>query len=187
MFHTLSADMFAQNSQALKAHLFKWSSYISISHSFTFSPFSLSSKRVYKYNKFTRVCVCPHILKGNSWWYWKKRSTEALNLHLSNHVFMLHFSENCSILSALLMCYTCVKNSYGATNTCSYCLCHHQHHTPKTKPTATLTVPQAERGPGRATRCGQPARGGGLRCTAPQSSECTPYPARCTSHREVFC
>ena len=72
MFHTLSADRFAQNSQALKARLFKWSSYISISHSFTFSPFFLSSKSVYKYNKFTRVCVCPHILKGNSWWYWKK-------------------------------------------------------------------------------------------------------------------
>ena len=35
-----------------------------------------------------------------------------------------------SLLPALLMCYTCVKNSYGATNTCSYCLCHHQHHTP---------------------------------------------------------
>ena len=70
MFHTLSADRFAQNSQALKARLFTRSSYISISHSFTFSPFFFKS--VYKYNKFTRVCVCPHILKGNSWWYWKK-------------------------------------------------------------------------------------------------------------------
>lgn len=92
--------------------------------------------------------------------------------------------RSCCILLKIavcfLHCYTCVKNSYSVTNTCSYCLCHHQHHTPKTKPTPTLTVPQAERGPGRATRCGRPARGGGLRCTVPQSSRCTPYPTHCT-------